>query len=82
MQAGDDGYIKFSGFFNENVNNSIFNITVKESLTKHQEEQNIKPLEIGVGADKGNIQIWQDLSFRRDESVTRGNINTGKNFNI
>lgn len=82
MQANEEGYIKFSGYFDDNAKNNCFNITVTENLSKRHDIPTILPKEIGIGADKGNIQCWQELSYQRDSFATRDNLNTGKNFNL
>jgi len=82
MQAGNEGYIKFSGYFDENANNNSYNIIVRESLSQLPKSDVSEPMVIGVGADKGNTQSWQDLRFQRDEFANQKNLNTGKNFNL
>jgi hypothetical protein len=82
MQTNEEGYIKFSGYFDDNAKNNSFNIKITENTSKLNDIPMVLPMEIGLGADKGNIQSWKELSAQRDISATRDNVNTGRNFNL
>ena len=82
MQTNEEGYIKFSGYFDDNAKTNSFNIKVTENTSKLHDIPIVLPMEIGIGADKGNIQSWKELSVQRDAFAARENVNTGKNFNL